>query len=75
MMTSFSSIKRRPTGMNSPFGISLGVFFIMPEFVLLAVLGPLIVWIEGAITLGLLGTAGVLMLPIDKLIRRERLLP
>jgi hypothetical protein len=75
LMTAFSSMQRRPTGMNSPLGISLGVAFLIPEFLLLAVLGPRIVWVEGGVAVALLFVAGVLLLSLERLVRREKLLP
>ena len=75
LMTSFSSMQRRPTGMNSPAGITLGVVFLIPEFLLLSVLGPTIVWVEGFVAVGLLVAAIVLLLSLEKLIKREKLLP
>jgi hypothetical protein len=75
LMTSFSSMQRRPTGMNSPAGITLGVVFLIPEFLLLSVLGPSIVWVEGSVAVGLLVAVIVLLLSLGKLIKREKLLP
>jgi len=75
LMTSFSSMQRRPTGMNSPAGITLGVVFLIPEFLLLSVLGPSIVWVEGFVAIGLLVAVIVLLLSLGKLIKREKLLP
>ena len=75
LMTSFSSMQRRPTGMNSPLGISIGVVFLIPEFLLLSVLGTRIVWVEGAVAVALFVAVAALMLSLDRLIRREKLLP
>ena len=75
LMTAFSSMQRRPTGMNSPVGISIGVVLLIPEFLLISVLGTAIVWVEGAIALGLLFATGFLLLSLGKLIKREKLLP
>ena len=75
LMTSFSSMQRRPTGMNSPAGITLGVVFLIPEFLLLSVLGPSIIWVEGLVAVGLLVAVMVLLLSLGKLIKREKLLP
>jgi hypothetical protein len=75
LMTSFSSMQRRPSGMNSPLGITIGVLFLIPQFFLISLLGPRIVWVEGFIALCLLVTAFVLLLSLDRLIKREKLLP
>jgi 5-bromo-4-chloroindolyl phosphate hydrolysis protein len=75
LMTSFSSMQRRPTGMNSPIGISIGVFLLIPEFLLIALLGTLIVWVEAGIAIAIFAAAAALMLSINKIIKREKLLP
>ena len=75
MMTSFSSMQRRPTGMNSPIGITIGVVLLLPEFLLVALLGTLIVWVELAVAIAIFATATFLMLSIDRIIGREKLLP
>ena len=75
LMTSFSSMQRRPSGMNSPLGITIGVLFLIPEFLLISLLGPRIVWIEGIVALGLLVVVSSLLFSLDRLIKREKLLP
>lgn len=75
MMTAFSSMQRRPTGMNSPLGITIGVVFLMPEFLLLSVLGTQVVWVEGGVAVALLVAAVFFLLSLGKLIKREKLLP
>lgn len=75
LMSSFSSMQRRPTGMNSPLGISIGVVFLMPEFFLISVLGSAIIWVEVGVAAVLVASVAGLMLSLQKLIMRERLLP
>jgi hypothetical protein len=75
MMIAFSSMQRRPTGMNSPLGISIGVVFLLPEFLLLSVLGTGVVWLYVATAAAILVAAVVLLLSLDRLIKREKLLP
>ena len=75
LMTSFSSMQRRPTGMNSPIGITIGVALLLPEFLLVALLGTLIVWVELAVAIAIFAVAAFLMLSIDRIIEREKLLP
>ncbi len=75
MMTAFSSMQRRPTGMNSPLGITLGVVFLMPEFLLLSVLGTKVVWVEGGVAVALLIAAVFFLLSLGRLIKREKFLP
>jgi len=75
LMTAYSSLQRRPTGMNSPLGITVGILLIMPEFFLIALLRTLILWLDLAIALVILGIAAFLLRSIDRLIVREKLLP
>lgn len=75
MMTAFSSMQRRPTGMNSSLGITIGVLFLIPELLLLSVLGTQVVWVEGGVAVALLIAAVFFLLSLGKLIKREKLLP
>ena len=75
LMTTFSSMQRRPTGMNSPLGISVGIGLLMPEFFLLLILGPSVIWLDLATVGAILGSAVLLYLSVDRLIMREKLLP
>lgn len=75
LMTAFSSMQRRPTGMNSPIGISIGVGILVPEFLLLSVLGATIFWLEVIVAVAMLAAAILLLLSIEKFIKREKLLP
>ena len=53
----------------------VGVVLLIPEFLLISVLGTAIVWVEGAVALGLLLATGFLLLSLGKFIKREKLLP
>jgi len=75
MMTAFSSMQRRPTGMNSPVGISIGVFILFPELVLTALRGEEIIWLDLAIGVVIFVVAAFLLTSIGRLIVREKLLP
>lgn len=80
LMTAFSSMQRRPTGMNSPIGISIGVFLLIPELLIIALTGsfvalPLIVLMEVVIALAIAAAAAFFMLSLDRMIKREKLLP
>ena len=75
LMTAFSSMQRRPTGMNSPVGITIGVLFLLPEFLLIALLGTLVIWLEFGVAVAIFGAAAFFMLTLDRIIRREKLLP
>ena len=75
LMTGFSSMQRRPTGMNSPLGIGIGVFIMLPEMVLFSVLGTAVIWLDIAVAAVVLATAVTLLAFLDRLIRREKLLP
>lgn len=75
LMTSFSSMQRKPSGMNSPVGISIGIFLVLPELLLTAVLGREIVWLDLGLGAAILAVSGFLLLSIDRIIVREKLLP
>lgn len=75
LMTAFGSMQRRPNGMNSPVGISIGIVFLLPEFLLVAVLGAAVFWLEAGVALGIMGIVAGLFLSLDRLIKREKLLP
>ena len=75
LMTGFSSMQRRPTGMNSPLGIGVGVFLLLPELVLLAAVGSIILWVDLGIAIVVLVAAVALLASLDRLIKREKLLP
>ena len=75
LMTAFSSMQRKPTGMNSPVGISIGIFIMLPELLLTAVLQSEIVWLDLALGVAVLIVSVFLLVSIDKLIVREKLLP
>jgi len=75
LMTSFSSMQRRPSGMNSPLGISIGTFFLVPELPLAAALGAAAIWFDVAICITLILISSVLLLSVNRLIVREKLLP
>lgn len=75
LMTAFSSMQRKPTGMNSPLGISLGIFAVLPELFVGFVLGSTVVWLDLAVAMALLATSLGLLASLDRLIKREKLLP
>ncbi|QQG48388.1 MAG: hypothetical protein HY247_06495 [archaeon] len=75
LMTTFSSMQRRPTGMNSPLGITVGVFFIMPEIFLVSLLRTAAVYLEVGVALTLLVLAVGFLLSLGRVVRREKLLP
>lgn len=75
LMTGFSSMQRRPTGMNSPIGISIGVALLVPEFILISVLQTAIIWVEGALAACLLVAAVLLLLFLERVVKREKFLP
>ncbi len=75
LMTAFSSMQRKPSGMNSPLGISIGVVLVLPEFLLATLLGTAILWLDLGIFVAVSVTAIVLLFSLDRLIRREKMLP
>lgn len=75
LMTGFSSMQRKPTGMNSPIGISVGILIVFPELALFAALGTEVIWLDVAVALLIFGASFLLLLSLDRLIKREKLLP
>jgi hypothetical protein len=75
LMTAFGSMQRKPTGMNSPVGITIGVLLILPEFFFIFLLWQAILWLDLAMALAISTAAALLLLSVDKLIVREKLLP
>ena len=75
LMTSFSSMQRKPTGMNSPLGIGVGVVAIIPEMLLGAVLGAYSLLFDAIVGAAVLVVALGMLFSIDRLISREKLLP
>jgi hypothetical protein len=75
LMTAFSSMQRKPTGMNSPLGIGVGVFMLLPEVFLGTILGAYALVLDSVIAAAILVLALALLLSIDRLIMREKLLP
>jgi Ca2+/Na+ antiporter len=74
-MTAWSSVQRKPSGMTSSLGMFVGIVVLMPEFFLLVVLGNSLLWLEGVVALSLLVVVVLLLLSLDRLIRREKFLP
>ena len=75
LMISYSSLQRRPTGMNSPLGITIGILVVLPEFFLVAVVRESIVWVDAAVAAAILAVSLALLSLLDRLVRREKLLP
>jgi len=75
LMTAFSSMQRKPTGMNSPLGISLGIFAILPELFLGAILSSYALFFDVIIGAAVMVVALAMLISIDRLIQREKLLP
>jgi hypothetical protein len=75
LMTSFSSMQRKPTGMNSPLGIGVGVFAILPELILGPVIGANSLIFDAIVGIVIFGVALGMLVSIDRLISREKLLP
>jgi hypothetical protein len=75
LMTGFSSLQKRPTGMNSPIGITIGVLILIPELILVSALRAEIVWVEGIIAVALFVVSLLLVLSFERFVKREKLLP
>ena len=75
LMTAFSSMQKRPSGMNSPVGISAGILLVLPEVLLVSLLKTEILWLDLAFGVGIFAVAAFLLMSINRLIVREKLLP
>jgi len=75
LMTGVSAMQRKPTGFNSPLGVAVGLLLVLPEVFLPFVLQGAVVWLDIGIAAVLLVTTSVLLLSVDRLIMREKLLP
>jgi hypothetical protein len=75
LMTGFSSLQKRPTGMNSPIGITIGVLILIPELILVSALKAEIIWVEGVIAVALFVVSLLLVLSFERFVKREKLLP
>lgn len=75
LMIGVNAMQRRPTGMNSPLGITIGVLVVLPEFLLLFLLQGAVIWLDIGTALTLAVAALGLLLSVDRLILREKLLP
>lgn len=75
LMIGFSAMQRKPTGMNSPLGITIGIVLVLPEFLLLFLLQGAILYLDVGVAVVLSAVTGFLLLSVDELIMREKLLP
>ena len=75
LMTGFSSMQRRPSGMNSPLGVGVGIVPVFPSLILGVVMGPSLFWVEGAIAVVIFAIAAALLLSLDRMVSREKFLP
>lgn len=75
LMIGFSAMQRKPSGMNSPLGITIGVFLVLPEFLLLFLLQGTIIYLDIGVAVALAAVTAFLLVSVDRLIMREKLLP
>lgn len=75
LMTGFSSMQRRPSGVNSPLGVAVGIVPLFPSLILGAVVGPSLFWVEGVIAVVIFAVAAALLLSLDRMVSREKFLP
>ena len=75
LMMSFSSLQKQRAGANQPLGMAVGVFMVMPAYIIPLVL-PLLALLADLVLASVIGVLAVLMyLSSSRLIRREKLLP
>jgi hypothetical protein len=71
----FSSMQRRPTGINTPLGITIGMILILPEVFLLLSFGPSVFWVDVGMALLIFIFSVSMLLLVNSLISREKFLP
>lgn len=75
LMMSFSSLQKQRAGANQPLGMAIGVFMVMPAYIIPLVL-PSLALVADLVLATVIGILAVLMyLSSSRLIRREKLLP
>ncbi len=71
----FSSMQRRPTGVNTPLGITIGMILVLPEVFLLLSFGSSVFWVDVAMALMIFILSIAMLLLVNILISREKFLP
>jgi hypothetical protein len=74
-MMAFSSLQKTPTGANQPLGVIIGIIPVFPALILPLVFPSYALVIDIAIAAVTLLVSTALLLSIDRLILREKLLP
>ena len=74
-MMAFSSLQKTPTGANQPLGVIIGIIPVFPALILPLVLPSYALVIDIAIAAVTLLVSTALLLSVDRIILREKLLP
>jgi hypothetical protein len=75
IMMSFSSLQKQRVGSNQPLGMAIGVFMVIPAYIIPLVVPSLALTIDLLLAGGILVLAVTLYLSSSRLISRAKLLP
>ena len=75
IMMAFSSLQKQRVGSNQPLGIAIGVFLVMPTYILPFIFPTFAVYIDLAVAAVIVVLATSAFVLSSKLIRREKFLP
>lgn len=75
IMMAFSSLQKQRVGSNQPLGIAIGVFLVMPAYILPFAFPSLAVYVDLTVAAVIIVLAMSMFALSSRLIRREKLLP
>lgn len=75
IMMAFSSLQKQRVGSNQPLGIAIGVFLVMPSYIIPLVVPSIALPVDLAVAAIIVGLSLAMYFLASKLIRREKLLP
>ena len=75
VMMSFSSLQKQRVGANQPLGMAIGVFMVLPAYILPLVFPSLAIAIDLLLAMVIAALSLVMYLSSSRLISREKLLP
>lgn len=75
IMVSFSSLQKQRVGSNQPLGMAIGVFIVMPAYIIPLILPNLALEIDLLLAVVVVGLSGLTYSISGRLINREKLLP
>jgi hypothetical protein len=75
VMMSFSSLQKQRVGSNQPLGMSVGVFLVLPTYLIPFILSSIAFWVDLSWAGIILGVSSAMFVASSRLINREKLLP